>query len=74
MKILLTGVTGFIGGEVLKQCLEHPFIDSILVLSRRSLNSGIKTDKELEVLIIEDFLNYGESVVEKFRDVDCCIW
>ncbi|KAI4172371.1 MAG: hypothetical protein LQ343_003630 [Gyalolechia ehrenbergii] len=37
MKIILTGATGFIGGEVLRFALLHPSINSIVVLSRRQL-------------------------------------
>ncbi|RAH41289.1 putative nucleoside-diphosphate-sugar epimerase [Aspergillus brunneoviolaceus CBS 621.78] len=34
MKIILAGTTGLVGQEVLTQCLAHPSITSILVLSR----------------------------------------
>jgi hypothetical protein len=53
--------------------LKGPSIDAILVLSRRPLDPTL-SDKKLELVVVEDFSNYEGDVVEKFRDVDCCIW
>ncbi|OQD87520.1 hypothetical protein PENANT_c005G10105 [Penicillium antarcticum] len=70
MKVILTGSTGFVGGEVLSQCLQHPAITSIVALSRRDLPAHEK----LQVAIVEDFLTYPNSVREKIQDADACIW
>ena len=40
MKILLTGVTGFVGGEVLNQLLCDPTVAAVTVLTRRPLGGG----------------------------------
>lgn len=73
MKVILTGVTGFIGGEVLSQCLKNPAVTSIVALSRRKLLETIK-DPKLEVVIMEDFNSYPEPVLEKLAGADACIW
>ncbi|KAJ6007184.1 hypothetical protein N7522_005535 [Penicillium canescens] len=70
MKVILTGSTGFVGREVLSQCLQHPAITSIVVLSRRNLPAHEK----LQVAIVEDFLTYSNSIREEIKDADACIW
>ncbi|KAI4247421.1 MAG: hypothetical protein L6R42_009607 [Xanthoria sp. 1 TBL-2021] len=71
MKILLAGSTGFIGREVLDQCLQHPSITSIVALSRRPLE--VK-DPKLSVAVTPDFLKYPEDVMRKLEGVAACIW
>lgn len=75
MKIILTGCTGFIGSEVLAQCLAHPDISSITALSRRPLPSTPQfTNPKLKVVIPQDFTTYPESILEELRGADGCIW
>ncbi|KAJ6096072.1 hypothetical protein N7486_006818 [Penicillium sp. IBT 16267x] len=70
MKVILAGSTGFVGREVLNQCLIHPAITSVVALSRRELP---RHDK-LKVVVIEDFLSYPESVREDIKGANACIW
>jgi NAD dependent epimerase/dehydratase family enzyme len=72
MKLILTGSTGFIGGEVLSQCLNNPAITSIIILSRRQLPNI--SNPKAKVLIIEDFKSYPESVIDEISGADGCIW
>ena len=74
MKLILTGATGFIGHEVLTQCLSHPSVTSILVLSRRELPASIADNPKLKVAIVDDFLSFPESTRHDFKDADACIW
>jgi nucleoside-diphosphate-sugar epimerase len=73
MKVILTGSTGFIGGEVLKQCLSNPQIDSLVVLSRRDL-PHLNSKPKAKVIIIKDFIQYSSDAVNEFEDSDACIW
>ena len=73
MKIILTGSTGFIGGEVLAQCLKNPAITFIVVLSRRELSKEI-SDPRLKVIIMKSFTQYPDSVLEELAGADACIW
>ncbi|TVY75984.1 hypothetical protein LSUE1_G007785 [Lachnellula suecica] len=73
MKIILTGSTGFIGGEILTQCLEHASITSIVVLSRRPIES-LASHPKAKVVIMEDFKTYPEAVIQEISDADACIW
>jgi uncharacterized protein YbjT (DUF2867 family) len=72
MKVILTGCTGFIGSEVLSQCLAHPGISNIIALSRRPLPQY--SDPKLKVVILQDFTKYPDSVLEEVRGADGCIW
>jgi len=71
MKIIITGASGFIGQEVLQQCIDNPAITSIIVLSRRSLSI---TNPKLMVVILKDFLNYPDNVIQELEGSDACIW
>jgi len=73
MKFILLGSTGFIGKEVLDQCLKTPVITSIIALSRRDLPEGAANPK-LTTVIVEDFKLYSESVLEQLKGADACIW
>lgn len=72
MKVVLSGATGYIGGEVLAQCLEHPSITSILVLTRR--DAGIPQDPKIKVILVKDFLAYDEALIDELKTVDAAIW
>ena len=69
MKILLTGATGFAGGEVLRQLLIDPAVDQVTLLLRRP--SGFSHAK-LKEIVLADFLDYSQ--VAASLDADACIW
>ncbi len=73
MKVILTGSTGYIGSEVLAQCLNNPAITSIVALSRRELHDAAGNAK-LKVVIMQDFAVYPQSVLEELDGADGCIW
>jgi hypothetical protein len=73
MKLILTGVTGFIGGEVLSQSIQSPAVTSIIALSRRKLPEPLG-DPKLEVVLMEDFNTYPGTVMKKLSGADACIW
>ncbi|KAI9813119.1 MAG: hypothetical protein M1827_004339 [Pycnora praestabilis] len=77
MKIILTGSTGFIGGEVLQHCLLSPSITSIIALSRRALPESVTKSSnaaKLKVVIPEDFSKYDDTVLDELRGAEACIW
>lgn len=74
MKVILAGSTGFIGREVLEQCLQHSSITSIVALSRRELPSSVTSSPKIKVAIINDYLSYPESVLQDIKGAEACIW
>ncbi|KAL4896992.1 hypothetical protein BDV59DRAFT_82843 [Aspergillus ambiguus] len=74
MKVILAGATGFIGQEVLSQCLAHPSITSIVALCRRELPI---THPKLHVHCMQDqdYLSYSDPQLSaSLRGADACIW
>ncbi|CRG83796.1 hypothetical protein PISL3812_01152 [Talaromyces islandicus] len=74
MKVVLTGVTGFIGREILDQCLQNPSITSIVALSRRELQPPLTSDSKVKVVVMDDFLVYPKPVLEEMSGAEACIW
>ncbi|KAL3472274.1 hypothetical protein BJX99DRAFT_9084 [Aspergillus californicus] len=74
MKIILTGASGYIGQEIVSQCLAHPAITSIIALSRRDL--GVKNDKlRVHLMKDDDFLNYSDpALINELKGANACLW
>jgi uncharacterized protein YbjT (DUF2867 family) len=68
MKFILTGATGLLATEVLRQALDDATIEQVLVLTRRA--SGFAHAKMREI-VLQDFLDYSGL---DLRDYDACIW
>lgn len=74
MKIIITGATGFIGHEVLRQCIANSGVASIVVLSRRQLPAPEAADPKVRVVLVEDFLSYSSAVLSEIQGAEACIW
>lgn len=75
MKIILSGCTGFIGGEVLRQCVQSPEITSIIVLSRRKTKDlEVIGNSKTKVIIVNDFLLYSQDVIREMEGAEASIW
>ena len=71
MKVILTGSSGFVGQEILHQCLENPSISSVVVLTRRKLSED---HAKLKVIILDDFNVYPDHVINELNGSEACIW
>lgn len=69
MKIILTGATGFLGQEVLKQLLADVTVTEVVLLVRKSADI---TNPKLKEFVLRDFLDYSE--ITKDIKADACIW
>ena len=74
MKVILTGATGFIGSEALRQCLKSPSITSIVALSRRNLPEVVTNNPNLKVLMMKDFTSYPHTLLDELAGAEACIW
>jgi dTDP-D-glucose 4,6-dehydratase len=75
MKLILAGSTGFIGAEVLRQCLANPSITSLVALSRRELPSTFADpDQKLKTVLVKDFEEYEATVIKECKGAAGCIW
>jgi uncharacterized protein YbjT (DUF2867 family) len=68
VKLVITGGTGLVGGEVLRQSLRRPGVTSVVSLGRR--RTGF-SDAKLTELVVDDFLDLA-PISEHLRDVNLC--
>ena len=79
MKLIITGASGFVATELLRQSLRHPSITSVVAISRRPVPQpkGLPAGEagKLRVVQVKD---YGELDVEQVREAaagaEGCIW
>ena len=68
--VLVTGVTGMVGEGVLHECLQHPSIASVVVLSRKP--SGV-THPKLREILQGDFFDLS-SIRSQLGGIDACLF
>ncbi|KAF2495800.1 hypothetical protein BU16DRAFT_526345 [Lophium mytilinum] len=75
MKVLITGATGKIGREALAQFLQHPGITSVVALSRRDIPSEpLPNNYKFKNVIVKDFSNWSQDIMESIQDADAMFW
>jgi len=60
LKIIITGATGFVGEGVMLTCLDHPQVESVLTVNRRTNN---RQHPKLSECLVADYF-----AIEDFRD------
>ena len=70
MRVVLFGATGMVGTGVLRECLEEPSIDAVLVVGRRTC--GV-THAKLRELLRRDFFDYSDVSAE-LASLDACFF
>lgn len=70
MRVVLTGATGMIGSGTLIECLEHPDVESVLVIGRRSCGTS---DPRVTEVLHDDFTDY-EAVADQWAGCDAFLW
>ena len=79
MKLIVTGATGFVGSEIIRQSLKNPKITSVIAVARRPVPTPPNLDKDadpskLHSLTIKDYDTYPDEVKRQFAGADACIW
>ncbi|KAI9880013.1 MAG: hypothetical protein M1830_005932 [Pleopsidium flavum] len=74
MKVIVTGATGFVGGEVLRQCIRNPAITSIVVVTRKELAPEVSNNSKVKVIIHKDFEEYSEPLLRECAGAEGCLW
>jgi uncharacterized protein YbjT (DUF2867 family) len=70
LKVIITGATGMVGEGVLLECLTHPDIGVVLLVSRRHYDA---THPKLKELIVPDFLKLDDFTNE-LTGYDACFF
>lgn len=68
LKVIITGATGMIGEGVLHECLQHPEVEKVLVISRKSC--GYLHPKLTE--IIHDNFHDFSSISDSLKGYNAC--
>jgi nucleoside-diphosphate-sugar epimerase len=71
VRIVLTGATGFVGGEVLGQLLANEETEVVTCLTRRPI--GVEHPK-LKTILHADFTTWPEELAEVLADHAAVIW
>lgn len=70
IRAIITGTTGMVGKGVLLECLEHPQVETILVVNRKKL--GL-THPKLKEVLHSDFYNL-EPIRKELTDYNACFF
>ncbi len=70
MKInaIITGTTGMVGEGVLHECLNHPDVDSVLVINRRTCNVF---HPKLKEIIHHNFFDFS-TIEDQLKGFNAC--
>jgi hypothetical protein len=70
LKVIITGATGMVGEGVLIECLEHPAIERVLIVSRKY---SVAKHPKLSECIVPDFLELA-GVAKQLSGYDACFF
>jgi saccharopine dehydrogenase-like NADP-dependent oxidoreductase len=74
-RIVLTGATGLVGGQVLKTAIADERISEIVVLSRRELpDKSLSENSKVTVVIHKDFQRYPPELITQLQGASAVIW
>jgi uncharacterized protein YbjT (DUF2867 family) len=75
MKLIVTGATGLIGSEIVRQGLQLKSVTSVVAVSRTPIDvhEGIDSSK-LKNVFVKDYGDYLEHVKAEFAGAGACIW
>lgn len=79
MHLIITGASGYLATEVIRQALSHPKITTVVALARKKVKAptGLRDDADvskLRSLVVGDYDAYSEDVRREFGRVGACIW
>lgn len=79
MKVIVAGASGFLGGQIIKQCLALPQITTVIALARKAVSapSDLKSDansSKLRSLVIEDYGVWPDTLKQELSGAAACIW
>jgi nucleoside-diphosphate-sugar epimerase len=70
IKVIVTGATGMVGEGVLHECLQHPQVESVLIINRKP--SGIAHPRLTEI-VHQDFFQF-KPIESQLSGYDACFF
>ena len=74
MKVIITGATGLVGSAIVRSCISHSKITSIIVISRRPVPKSVSENPKVTQIIHDEFLVYPEELLGVVDDAVACLW
>lgn len=79
MKLIVTGATGYVAREVIRQSLGRKEISSVIALARKPVPvpEGLANSADaakLRSVGIQDYEQYPDAVKKEFSGAGACIW
>ncbi|KAK7390683.1 hypothetical protein QQX98_013368 [Neonectria punicea] len=74
MKVIVTGATGVVGKEVVRQCLADPRITRLVILTRRAVSMDVESHPKAEVVMHQDFSRYPDDLLRRLQGASACLW
>ncbi|OOG00093.1 hypothetical protein ASPCADRAFT_203986 [Aspergillus carbonarius ITEM 5010] len=74
MKLIITGATGLLGTELIRQSLQNNKITQVIALARKPIQIDHVNSSKLKSVVIRDYGEYPDDVKAEFVGADACIW
>ncbi|KAI1095261.1 NAD(P)-binding protein [Rostrohypoxylon terebratum] len=79
MKLIVSGATGFVAEEVIRQSLSISEITSVIALARKPISAPERLAEgadlsKLRSVVVKDYDHYPEEVRKEFAGASACIW
>ncbi|KFA66239.1 hypothetical protein S40285_05115 [Stachybotrys chlorohalonatus IBT 40285] len=75
MKLIISGGSGYVATELIRQSLSLPQITSLVVLTRRPITAPDHANAgKLKQVLIEDYARYPENIRKELSGANACIW
>ncbi|KAI8630762.1 hypothetical protein F5Y19DRAFT_33361 [Xylariaceae sp. FL1651] len=74
MNVIITGATGFVGGQVVRQAIASDKIKHAFVLTRKALSDELSKSDKVTVIEHADFSVYPPEVLSQLAGAEACIW
>lgn len=74
MKVIVTGATGLVGKEIVRQCLADPRITKLVILTRRAVSMDVESHPKTDIVMHQDFSKYSEDLLRRLAGASACLW
>ncbi|KAJ3510389.1 hypothetical protein NM208_g15537 [Fusarium decemcellulare] len=73
MKVIVTGATGMVGKEIVRNCLADPRITKVVILTRRAVSMDIESHPKADVMMLQDFSRYSDDLLRRLEGASACL-